>query len=109
MPTPFFRHRGEDDASFHARKLSEFEAYLDAHAKDLGVLLIEPQWGSSAAAMVLTKAERQTARWKKWRGDIDVPPTKKQLRAKVCAFRCLAARHEACSSCVTQCAPRSAK
>ena len=51
VPTPFTRFRDEDDASFHARKLAEFDAYLDAHGHELGVLLVEPQWGSSVAAM----------------------------------------------------------
>ena len=51
VPTPFFRHRGEGDETFHDRKLSEFETYLDTHAEQIGVVLIEPQWGSSAAAM----------------------------------------------------------
>lgn len=51
VPTPFFRHSGEDDETFHARKLSEFKTYLTDHAHQIGVLLIEPQWGSSAAAM----------------------------------------------------------
>ncbi|MAA58888.1 MAG: hypothetical protein CMK79_01950 [Pseudomonadales bacterium] len=46
-----FRQRGEPDAAFHARKLGEFEAYLDEKAHEIGVLLVEPQWGSSAAAM----------------------------------------------------------
>ena len=51
VPTPFFRARGEGEAAFHARKLTEFEAYLEHHEHEIGVLLIEPQWGSSAAAM----------------------------------------------------------
>ena len=51
VPTPFFRDRGEDDAAFHGRTLRSFEAYLDAHGHEIGVLLVEPQWGSSAAAM----------------------------------------------------------
>ena len=51
VPTPFFRHKGEPDAEFHGRKLAEFELYLQQHAHEIGVLLIEPQWGSSAAAM----------------------------------------------------------
>ena len=51
VPTPFFRRKGEPDDAFHARMLAAFGAYLDAHAHEIGVLLIEPQWGSSAAAM----------------------------------------------------------
>jgi len=50
VPSPFFRHRGEDNDSFHSRKLAEFHKYLDAHAHEIGVILVEPQWGSSAAA-----------------------------------------------------------
>ena len=30
--------------------LSEYEAFLDKHAETIGVLLVEPQWGSSQAA-----------------------------------------------------------
>ncbi len=51
VPSPFFRRRGEDDASFHARMLADFERYLDMYEHEVGVLLIEPQWGSSVAAM----------------------------------------------------------
>ena len=54
VPTPFFRKRGEDDATFHARKLFEFESYLDVHAHEIGVLLIEPQ----ACAHACTHAHR---------------------------------------------------
>ena len=31
--------------------LADFEAYLDMYEHEIGVLLIEPQWGSSVAAM----------------------------------------------------------
>ena len=51
MPSPFFRRRGEADEAFHARMLADFEAYLDMYEHEIGVLLIEPQWGSSVAAM----------------------------------------------------------
>ena len=51
VPSPFFRIRGEDDATFHARIFLDFKAYLDRYEDELGVLLIEPQWGSSVAAM----------------------------------------------------------
>lgn len=51
VPSPFFRRRGEDDEAFHARMLANFEAYLDMYEHEIGVLLIEPQWGSSVAAM----------------------------------------------------------
>jgi len=37
--------------SFHARMLTEFEGYLDKYGHEIGVLLVEPQWGSSVAAM----------------------------------------------------------
>jgi len=51
VPSPFLRHRGEDDASFHGRLLTEFRSYLDTYEHEIGVLLVEPQWGSSVAAM----------------------------------------------------------
>ncbi len=51
VPSPFFRRRGEDDASFHGRLLTDFNRYLDTYEHELGVLLVEPQWGSSVAAM----------------------------------------------------------
>jgi adenosylmethionine-8-amino-7-oxononanoate aminotransferase/alkylhydroperoxidase family enzyme len=51
VPSPFFRRRGEDDPTFHARLLVDFEQYLDMYEHEIGVLLIEPQWGSSVAAM----------------------------------------------------------
>lgn len=50
-PTPMLRYHGETDADFHARLLVEFEAYLDEYASELAVLLVEPQWGSSVAAL----------------------------------------------------------
>ena len=51
VPSPFLRRRGEDDASFHGRMLTDFKKYLDTYEHELGVLLIEPQWGSSVAGM----------------------------------------------------------
>ena len=51
VPSPFFRKAGEDDATFHARIFSDFKTYLDMYESEIGVLLIEPQWGSSVAAM----------------------------------------------------------
>ena len=51
VPSPFLRWRGEDDASFHARIFAAFKRYLDTYEHEIGVLLIEPQWGSSVAAM----------------------------------------------------------
>ena len=51
VPTPFLRHKGESVDKFHARLLSEFGQYLDTYANEIGVLLVEPQWGSSVAAM----------------------------------------------------------
>ena len=39
MPCVRMRLRGgEDDAAFHARMLAEFDAFLDAHAHELGEL-----------------------------------------------------------------------
>jgi adenosylmethionine-8-amino-7-oxononanoate aminotransferase len=51
-PAPVERRRrpGEARAAFHARTRRELGAFLDAHAHELGVLLCEPQWGSSATA-----------------------------------------------------------
>ena len=43
VPSPFLRHRGEDEVSFHARMLTEFEGYLDTYGHEIGVLLVEPQ------------------------------------------------------------------
>ena len=51
VPSPFFRKAGETEAKFHSRMLGEFKAYLGTYGSELGVLLIEPQWGSSVAAM----------------------------------------------------------
>ena len=51
VPTPMYRKIGESDSTFHERLLFEFGAYLDAHSHEIGVLLIEPQWGSSVAAL----------------------------------------------------------
>ena len=51
MPSPFLRRRGEEDAAFHARLFADFQTYLDTYADEIGVLLVEPQWGSSVAAM----------------------------------------------------------
>ena len=51
VPTPFLRHKGESVEQFHARLLTEFAQYLDTYANEIGVLLVEPQWGSSVAAM----------------------------------------------------------
>ncbi|EOD08664.1 hypothetical protein EMIHUDRAFT_438290 [Emiliania huxleyi CCMP1516] len=51
VPSPFLRWRGEDEAAFHARMLADFNAYLDKYGHEVGVLLVEPQWGSSVAAM----------------------------------------------------------
>lgn len=51
VPSPFARHAGEDDQEFHGRMLRGFSDFLDAHRGDIGVLLIEPQWGSSVAGL----------------------------------------------------------
>ena len=42
---------GEDDPTFHGRMLGDFNKYLDSYEHEVGVLLIEPQWGSSVAGM----------------------------------------------------------
>ena len=66
VPSPFWRHRGEDDASFHGRLLTEFKQYLDTYEHEIGVLLVEPQWGSSVAGQpwppLLLKAYIEEAR-----------------------------------------------
>ena len=51
VPSPFLRRRGEEESAFHARVFDEFKTYLDTYANEIGVLLVEPQWGSSVAAM----------------------------------------------------------
>ena len=51
VPTPFLRRRGECDEAFHARIFGEFEEYLDLYGHEIGVLMVEPQWGSSVGAM----------------------------------------------------------
>jgi hypothetical protein len=51
VPSVFARHAGEATSAFHARMLAKFDVFLDKHAHELGVMLVEPQWGSSVAAM----------------------------------------------------------
>lgn len=41
---------GEGDAEFEGRIREEQRAFLDRHGAEIAVLLVEPQWGSSAAA-----------------------------------------------------------
>ena len=50
VPSPFLRFRDESDDAFHARLRAEFIEYLDAYEHELGVVLFEPQWGSSVAS-----------------------------------------------------------
>merc|ERR1719313_2540551 len=50
VPSPFLRFRDESDDAFHARLRAEFVEYLDAYEHELGVVLFEPQWGSSVAS-----------------------------------------------------------
>eukprot|EP00040_Diaphanoeca_grandis_P023008 m.124601 g.124601 ORF g.124601 m.124601 type:complete len:489 (+) comp29066_c0_seq3:214-1680(+) len=50
VPTIFARHVGEHDDEFHDRKHTEFVNFLNEHENEIGVMLIEPQWGSSVAA-----------------------------------------------------------
>eukprot|EP01043_Picozoa_sp_COSAG02_P008739 COSAG02_NODE_285_length_25646_cov_10.858143_14_plen_565_part_00 len=51
-PVPAARNRlaSETEAEFHQRILAAFEAFLEAHCDQIGVMLVEPQWGSSLAA-----------------------------------------------------------
>ncbi len=50
VPSPFLRYREESDEEFHERLLAEFIEYLDTYEHELGVVLFEPQWGSSVAS-----------------------------------------------------------
>jgi len=50
VPALFSKNDLESDEEFHARISSEQDAFLDEHAHEIGVLLVEPQWGSSVAA-----------------------------------------------------------
>jgi len=51
IPSPFFQYRGESTDSFHERLRGEFQKFMEEFSDSLGVLLIEPQWGSSIAAL----------------------------------------------------------
>jgi len=50
VPSPFLRYREESDDEFHERLLAEYMEYLDLYEHELGVVLFEPQWGSSVAS-----------------------------------------------------------
>lgn len=56
VPTSLDQRPSETEAAFHARCSREFAAFLDAHAADVAVLFVEPQWGSSAAAQPWPRA-----------------------------------------------------
>lgn len=49
VPAVFAQKAGEDTTAFHQRILAEYEQFLDEHADTIGVMLVEPQWGSSVA------------------------------------------------------------
>ena len=51
-PSPAVQNQREDEdqEAFHARCLAEFGDFLARHGETIGVLLFEPQWGSSACA-----------------------------------------------------------
>ena len=51
VPTPDAQRSEETTAAFHTRLLAEFSIFLDEHADELGVMLVEPQWGSSVCAL----------------------------------------------------------
>ena len=51
VPAYFSMMNNESKADFHDRLLKEFDEFLYKHADDIGVMLVEPQWGSSVAAM----------------------------------------------------------
>ena len=50
VPSVFARYDGESQDHFESRIYREFESFLDEHGDEIGVMLIEPQWGSSCAA-----------------------------------------------------------
>lgn len=49
MTNPALPH--ETVSEYHNRLRSEFTMFLDTHGNDLAVIVVEPQWGSSVAAM----------------------------------------------------------
>lgn len=49
VPAVFAQREDEDTTAFHQRILAEYEQFLDEHADTIGVMLVEPQWGSSVA------------------------------------------------------------
>ena len=52
-PAPSIFSRTKDDVNesiFHERIWNEYKYFLDYHSSDVGVLLVEPQWGSSCLA-----------------------------------------------------------
>jgi len=51
VPSQFGRHKGESDEAYNGRLIGEFTQFLDEHEDELGVMLMEPQWGSSLAAL----------------------------------------------------------
>ena len=51
VPSLFAKRAAETTAAFHSRMYEEFAAFLAQYGDEIGVLLIEPQWGSSVAAM----------------------------------------------------------
>ena len=48
VPAAQFQHAGEAREAFLARVEREQDAFLRDHAESIGVLLVEPQWGSAA-------------------------------------------------------------
>jgi len=50
VPSVFSQREHETVADFHERVLLDYEAFLRSHGDEIGVLLVEPQWGSSVAA-----------------------------------------------------------
>eukprot|EP00729_Bicosta_minor_P018341 gene18341-35533_t len=51
IPSQFARHPEESDDAFHSRLLDAFDGFLGQHAHEVAVMLVEPQWGSSLAAL----------------------------------------------------------
>lgn len=50
VPASLARRAGESDDEFHDRIRNDIDEFFTNHAHEVGVLLVEPQWGSSLAA-----------------------------------------------------------
>lgn len=52
VPSCLERRKDEPEEEFNNRIMRDIDAFFDQHAHEIGVLLVEPQWGSSLAAQV---------------------------------------------------------